>query len=61
MESHVESILKKEEISRCDFNTLQAFLAILDIEESKRKMEENSKANNERLSQAFGLLMGGWT
>jgi len=59
MTCHVESILSRETISPEEFSTLQAFLALLDYEESKRKLEEDSKKNDERLTKAMGLILGG--
>ncbi|MBQ9168776.1 MAG: hypothetical protein IJX67_10275 [Oscillospiraceae bacterium] len=59
MNAHVETILGKEKITSEDFSNLQAFLAILDFEESKKRMEEDSKKNDERFSKAMGLILGG--
>lgn len=59
MNAHVETILGKEKITSEDFSNLQAFLAILDFEESKKRMEEDSKKNDERFSRAMGLILGG--
>lgn len=59
MAEHIELVLQKEKISPEDFSNLQSFLAVLDFEESKKRMEEESKANSERFSQAMGLILGG--
>ena len=59
MAEHIELVLQKEKISPEDFSNLQSFLAVLDFEESKKRMEEESKVNSERFSQAMGLILGG--
>ena len=59
MAEHIELVLQKEKISPEDFSNLQSFLAVLDFEESKKRMEEESKANSERFSKAMGLILGG--
>ncbi len=58
MAEHVEQILSKNNISSEDFANLQSYLAILDFNESKKKMEEDAKKNDERL-KAMGLILGG--